>query len=122
MLLPLSLLKGQNIYKSFYAPINAEVASVVVDEYDLFDNEPAEDEFKDYCSKSVRLSGVQNQDILLWWKANSKTYPNLSRMARDYLAIPGTSASLGFRTNRIYFRINESNILTNEYFSVLNEP
>ena len=33
-----------SIYKSFYAPINAEVPSVVVDEYDLFDNEPSVDE------------------------------------------------------------------------------
>ena len=82
-----------SIYKSFYAPINAEVPSVVVDEYDLFDNEPAVDELKDYCNNSIRLNGGQNQDILLWWKANSKKYPNLSRMARDYLAIPGTSAS-----------------------------
>jgi len=30
---------------------------------------------------------------IYWWKVNSKTYPNPARMARDYLAIPGTSAS-----------------------------
>ena len=35
-----------SIYKSFYAPINAEEPSVVVDEYDLFDNEPAVDELQ----------------------------------------------------------------------------
>ena len=32
-------------------------------------------------------------DFLAWWKLNQHKYPNLSRMARDYLAIPGTSAS-----------------------------
>ena len=32
-------------------------------------------------------------DVLMWWKSNSVKYPNLSRMARDYLTIPGTSAS-----------------------------
>jgi hypothetical protein len=37
-----------SIYKSFYAPLNAEVPSGVVDEYDLFDNEPAVDEMNDY--------------------------------------------------------------------------
>ena len=46
-----------SIYKSFYAPINVEVPSVVVDEYDLFDNEPAVDELKDYCNQSIRLNG-----------------------------------------------------------------
>jgi hypothetical protein len=48
-----------SMYKSFYAPINAEVPSVVVDEYDLFDNEPAVDELKDYCNNSIRLNGGQ---------------------------------------------------------------
>jgi hypothetical protein len=65
-----------------------EVPSAVVDEYDLFDNGPAVNELKDYCNNSIRLNGGQNQDMV-----NSKKYPNLSRMARDYLAIPGTSAS-----------------------------
>ena len=39
------------------------------------------------------LEGTETDDVLMWWKFNSKKYPNLSRMARDYLAIPGTSAS-----------------------------
>jgi hypothetical protein len=78
-----------------YVPILTEVPEVpaVVDECDILDNEPAVDEFKDYCTSLIRLNGGQTQDILLWWKVNSKKYPNLSRMARDYLAIPGTSAS-----------------------------
>lgn len=28
---------------------------------------------------------------LEWWKINELQYPNLARMARDYLAIPATS-------------------------------
>jgi|SRR5690348_164678 hAT family C-terminal dimerisation region len=31
-------------------------------------------------------------DILGWWKQHADTYPCLARMARDYLAIPATSA------------------------------
>jgi len=53
----------------------------------------AADEFKMYCNESERLrsAGSQNKDVLNWWKNKSKMYPNLSKMARDYLAIPGTS-------------------------------
>ena len=31
-------------------------------------------------------------DILQWWKQNAEAYPCLARIARDYLAIPATSA------------------------------
>jgi hypothetical protein len=48
------------------------------------------DEFRIYCDDNNRLRG---SDILGWWKLNSNNYPNLSRMAKDYLAIPGTSTS-----------------------------
>jgi hypothetical protein len=30
-------------------------------------------------------------DILKWWKDNSKLFPNLSKMAQELLAIPGTA-------------------------------
>ena len=30
-------------------------------------------------------------DILQWWKDNSKLFPNLSKMAQELLAIPGTA-------------------------------
>lgn len=33
----------------------------------------------------------ENVDPLEWWKTNEKNYPRLSKMARDYLAIPSTS-------------------------------
>ncbi len=29
-------------------------------------------------------------NVLDYWKIDSDTFPNLSRMARDYLAVPGT--------------------------------
>jgi len=34
-----------------------------------------------------------NFDILKWWKENASTYPALSRLARDILAIPGSAVS-----------------------------
>ena len=32
-------------------------------------------------------------DILVWWAQHKSTYPNLSRMARQFLSVPATSAS-----------------------------
>jgi hypothetical protein len=32
-----------------------------------------------------------DNDILQWWKLNSKLFPNLSKMAQELLAIPGTA-------------------------------
>jgi hypothetical protein len=46
---------------------------------------------------------------LIWWKENAKSFPNLPAMAKDYLAIPGSSASSerafsGGRQLMTYFR------------------
>ena len=30
-------------------------------------------------------------DVLLWWKVNELRFPNLARMARDYMAVPASS-------------------------------
>uniref|UniRef100_A0ACD5XVJ0 Uncharacterized protein n=3 Tax=Avena sativa TaxID=4498 RepID=A0ACD5XVJ0_AVESA len=41
------------------------------------------------------------QSVLQWWKEHSLTYPTLARMARDILAIPGSSdCSVAIRTAR----------------------
>jgi hypothetical protein len=48
------------------------------------------DELKRYvASATVDV----DTDVLGWWKANTAEYPNLSRMARDILSIPATSAT-----------------------------
>ena len=36
----------------------------------------------------------QDCNPLDWWKVNFYSFPNLSRMARDYLAVPETEASV----------------------------
>lgn len=35
----------------------------------------------------------ENIDILAWWKSMSLQFPGLAKVAREYLAIPGSSAS-----------------------------
>ncbi len=32
-------------------------------------------------------------DPLMWWKQHVQEFPRLARMARQYLTVPGTSAS-----------------------------
>ena len=44
----------------------------------------------------IYMRGAQEGPMthpLLWWKSQEKTFPTLPKMAMDYLAIPGTSAS-----------------------------
>ena len=42
----------------------------------------------------MRKTAGRDTDVLEWWKLNSDEYPTLARIARDYLAIPATSASV----------------------------
>ena len=36
-------------------------------------------------------SALEGEDPLAWWKTNAAVYPKLSKLARNILAIPGTS-------------------------------
>lgn len=44
-----------------------------------------------FISPNQSLKIIRNSNVLDYWKNNSARFPNLSRMARDYLAVPGTS-------------------------------
>lgn len=46
----------------------------------------AEDELDDYLRAPRTELFI---DVFQWWKDNSARYPRLSRMALDYLSIPG---------------------------------
>ena len=56
-------------------------------------------EFSEYCKENT-ISGESCP--LEWWKMNKSKYPNLSRMTRDFLGIPGASvmAERGFSSAR----------------------
>lgn len=61
----------------------------------IFDNLPAltapaqilRDELSVYLSAPCERP--EQGDALRWWARNAATYPRLSRMALDYLSIPG---------------------------------
>jgi hAT family protein len=53
-------------------------------------NVPKRSEIDTYLSLAVE----NVKDPLKWWFNNRQAYPNLSRMARDYLSIPGKLATL----------------------------
>ncbi|CAG8853617.1 2478_t:CDS:2, partial [Gigaspora margarita] len=46
------------------------------------------DEFNQYLSEAITSMDI---DPLDWWKLNCTRFPNLSKMAKDYLAIQSTS-------------------------------
>ena len=41
----------------------------------------------------IQVKSNDNEDPLQYWKRNEAAYPILSAMAKDYLAVPGSSAS-----------------------------
>ena len=47
------------------------------------------DEVEEYLTAP---RAMPETDVLQWWKVNAAAYPRLAAMARDYLAIPATSA------------------------------
>lgn len=49
------------------------------------------DELAAYLAAAVE--NPEDGNALLWWKRNAATYPRLSRMALDYLSIPGAPHS-----------------------------
>ena len=48
------------------------------------------EELEAYLEEDVESA---EQDIYMYWKIKSRVWPRLAKMARDYLAIPATSAS-----------------------------
>jgi hypothetical protein len=43
----------------------------------------------DEVSRYLSTDPEQVRDVLLWWHERKSVYPCLSRMALDYLSIPG---------------------------------
>jgi hypothetical protein len=65
----------------------------------IFDDLPALSapkvtELRDELARYLSTDPEQVKDVLLWWHEHKATYPRLSRMALDYLTIPGTQSSV----------------------------
>ncbi|KAL2893356.1 Zinc finger BED domain-containing protein RICESLEEPER 2 [Bienertia sinuspersici] len=48
---------------------------------------------KEYCQSMMQSEHDMARNVLHWWKDNDVKYPRLSRMARDFLAIPVSVAT-----------------------------
>jgi hypothetical protein len=59
----------------------------------IFDNLPSLDapqaELQSEIDRYLNIKTEVVTDPLLWWFEHKHVYPRLSRMARDYLSIPG---------------------------------
>lgn len=60
---------------------------------------PKAKELRDELARYLSTDPEQVTDVLVWWTERKATYPHLSRMALDYLSIPGTSSNLLCCTN-----------------------
>ncbi|KAI8561920.1 hypothetical protein RHMOL_Rhmol04G0379600 [Rhododendron molle] len=66
-----------------------------LEEYNQFtesNNKPQKSDLDRYLEEPV-LSWTQDFNVLKWWRAESPKYPILSKMARDFLAIPMSVAT-----------------------------
>jgi hypothetical protein len=50
---------------------------------------PIASKLKDELKQYLECPVEDVKDVLLWWIKNRAVYPRLSRMALDYLSIPG---------------------------------
>ena len=57
------------------------------------DDSPHEDEIGEYL-KLPQIANTGEWAGLKWWADNKKRFPNLARMARQYLGCPASSATV----------------------------
>jgi hypothetical protein len=50
---------------------------------------PKPDELRDELARYLSTDPEQVEDVLLWWSERRASFPCLSRIALDYLTIPG---------------------------------
>ena len=50
---------------------------------------PRQEELRDELDRYLSTDPEAVEDVLKWWYGNRAMYPSLSRMALDYLTIPG---------------------------------
>ena len=56
-------------------------------------NSGGHDELEEYLA-TPDVTDIDDFDLLKWWKAKESTWPALSKMAKQYLAAPASSAGV----------------------------
>ena len=51
--------------------------------------------YKEECDQHLSIPAVSaRSDPLVWWQQNENTFPHIAKMARQYLGVPATCASV----------------------------
>lgn len=72
--------------------LNSRAGSIAGDESS--DDENDEDEYACFCRIQRPASVLECPNLIKWWLGHQSEYPNLSRMALDYLIILSVFISL----------------------------
>lgn len=51
--------------------------------------------YKEECDQYLSIPAISaRSDVLVWWQQNENRFPHIAKMARQYLVVPATSASV----------------------------
>ena len=70
-------------------------------------NVTPKDQLREYESEEIEAAGVDPTEIYCYWAGRSCRWPNLSKMSKDILSIPATSAACdrAFSPEKVVFRV-----------------
>lgn len=88
------LVKRQRYVIRLHSPVTSISDLTIVKVTNIFDDLPSLSapkltELRDELACYLSTDPEQVKDVLLWWHEHKAMYPRLSRMALDYLTIPG---------------------------------
>ena len=77
------------LFKKNLTPCNAQITENIFDSLLLFAPLRQPTTVMDELGRFLSIKPENVTDAVQWWYENRKTYPQLYRMALDYLTIPG---------------------------------
>ena len=90
----LNVMQGQKRYVLLVFPLYVQLTTHHMKTKNIFDSLPAictpkAADLHDKLDRYLSTDPEHTADVLLWWAERKHLYPCLSRMALDYLSIPG---------------------------------